>query len=125
MGLIALVVLLALDDFLLLLLRLVVFGRFSSLVPDAETKNSLKVSGDMSCGSLILVIKGDLHGLVRGVQSASLSSKTTGKRSSSEMKLVAAASVATPPSDERRGHDGNAQDGSLELCALEGASEME
>jgi len=52
-----------------------------------------------------------LCGVASGEQSPDSSSNTAGKRSSSEMKLVG--SSAIPLSDERRGHDGNAQDGDV------------
>jgi hypothetical protein len=45
-----------------------------------------------------------------GVQSDSLSSKTSGKRSSSDTKLVARSSSLEPLSDDRRGQEGYAHE---------------
>jgi hypothetical protein len=54
-----------------------------------------------------VVCGGERHGLAIGVQSDSFSSKTSGNKSSSDMKLFASC-VWEPSSDDRRGHEGKA-----------------
>lgn len=55
-----------------------------------------------------------LCGVASGEQSPDSSSNTSGKRSSSEIKLVA--SSAMPLSEARRGHEGKAHDGEVGLA---------
>ena len=98
-------------DFLELQLELRLFLLFfSGCSSFCNASISLMVVNDIISASRMLVCGGDLHGLAMGVQSDSLSSKTSGNKSSSEMKPVGS-SVLPPLSDVLRGHDGYAHDG--------------
>jgi len=66
-----------------------------------------------------------IRGLVSGEQSDSLSSNTSGNKSSSEMKLVASSSGDGAVSEVRRGQDGYAHEGERVLDSVDAVGDTE
>jgi hypothetical protein len=90
-----------------LLLLLLFFSGWSSLCSASIFRTA--VNETISSSSIVVCGGGERQGLAMGVQSESFSSKTSGNKSSSDIKLVGSCATA-PLSDDRRGHEGYAHD---------------
>jgi len=93
-------------DFLELELEPLLFLLFLSGCSSLCNASMFRTAVNETISSSSIVARGgDRQGLAIGVQSESFSSKTSGNKSSSEMKLVGSCATA-PSSDDRRGHEG-------------------